>query len=93
MNVIRDTSTVPGTGWTYPGINGYIVHTHNYSLLYSLVRQHYEANGAPIPSEQDVIDYCCNNLYVPCYDSDTRQPLINSFTQGLPPKAKGCCGS
>lgn len=91
MNAIRDTSTVPDTGWMYPGLNGYVVETRNYALLYDLVKQHYEANGVPVPSQQDVIDWMCENLFIPCYDKDSRKPLVNRFTSGLPvPKSRGC---
>lgn len=92
MNQLRDTSTVPSEGWKYPGLNGHTIHTHNYSQLYFLVKQHYESNGAPVPSEQEVIDWLCANLFVPCYESETRQPLVNRFSQGLPTAPQACCG-
>ena len=91
-NVIRDITTVPDTGWQYPGLNGYMIETRNYSQLYYLVKQHYESNGQPIPSEQDVTDYLCANLFIPCYDGDSREPLINRFTQNLPVAVRSCCG-
>lgn len=91
MNVLRDSTTVPDGGWRYPGVNGFTVETRNYSQLYWLVKQHYEANQQAAPSEQEVIDYLCSNLFVPCYDSETRQPMINRFTQGLPTAKRGCC--
>jgi len=91
IKTIRDSSTVPTEGWQYPGLNGFTVYTRNYSLLYGKVREHYESNGHPAPSEQEVIDYQCDNLFIPCYESETRLPLINRFTQGLPPTAKRCC--
>ena len=92
MNVIRDTNGVPQDGWRFPGVNGFVVSTHNYSLLYHLVKQHFEANGQSAPSPQEVIDYQCAHLVVPCYDSGTHEPLINRFTQGLPPDPRTCCG-
>lgn len=92
MKTIRDTSTVPTEGWQYPAISGPPIYTRNYSLLYGLVVEHYRSNGAEPPSEQAVIDWQCDNLFLPCYESNTREPLINRFTQGLPPPAKGCCG-
>lgn len=92
MNIIRDTNTVPDDGWQYPAIVGPPIYTRNYSIFYGLVREHYEANGVPPPSEQQVIDYCCEQLGAPCYDSETHTPLITRFTSGLPAPAKGCCG-
>lgn len=96
MKTIRDTSTVPDEGWQYPGLNGHTIHTRNYSLYYGLVVEHYQTNGVAPPSEQEVIDYACTNLRIPCYESETRQPLINRLTQGLPsingPSARSCCG-
>lgn len=92
MNVIRDTTAVPSEGWQYPGLNGHLIHTHNYSLLYGLVVEHYQSNGAPIPSQQTVIDWMCANLVIPCYESATHEPLVNKFTMGLPAARHSCCG-
>lgn len=92
MNIIRDTSTVPDPGWEYPGLNGYTVHTRNYSLFYGLVVEHYQTNGAAPPTQQEVVEYVCAHLAIPCYSAETRAPLINKLVLGIPSHAKGCCG-
>lgn len=91
MNIIRDTSTPPEHGWWYPGLNGYTISTYNFSLFFDLVKEHFTTNGAPAPSDQDIIDHICATASAPCYDSETRVPLINRLT-ALPPPSKGCCG-
>lgn len=93
MLVIRDTSVVPQEKWHYPvAATGYTVYAPNWPALYSMVEAHCRANNVSVPSEQDVITWSCNNLSVPCYESETRQPLVNKF--GLPAKpTPSCCGS
>lgn len=92
MNVIRDTTVVPDEGWKYPSVDGKFLYTRNYGLLYGLVKDHYEANGQSVPSPQDVVDWLCANTYLSCYDDQTREPLINRWTQGLAPVTQRCCG-
>jgi hypothetical protein len=89
---IIDTSTVPPENWSYlVSQTGVYVSTKNYSLLYGMVVDHCKANNVPVPSEQDVIDWMCNNLTIHCAEGST--PLINRFTLGLAPvQPKGCCG-
>jgi len=92
--VIQNTATVPSDGWTYlVEATGYTVFTRNYSMLYQMIVQHCQANNVPPPSEQDVIDKLCEEKHIPCYNSETRQPLVNKFLLGLPePAPLGCCG-
>lgn len=90
---IRDTGSVPTERWQYPGINGYVIMAPNWSALYPMIVDHYTANAQQPPSEQAVIDYCCSQLSVPCYDSDTHEPLVNRWLLGTPGKPPaGCCG-
>ncbi len=42
------------------------------------VEMQYRANSQPIPSEQEIIQYVCENVSVPCYDGT--QPFRNRFT-------------
>lgn len=86
---IRDTSTVPDPGWCYPGLNGHMVSTRNYSLFYEEIVKHYTANGQTPPSQDEVIRYACEHLNVPCVDGN--QPLINRWTQGLPSQTTARC--
>lgn len=92
--IIRDTSTVPdGPGWAFPGLNGHMIVTRNYSIFYDEVVKHFTANGQQPPTRQEVTDWQCSNLAVPCHDGPV--PFINRFTQGLPSataRHAGCCG-
>ncbi len=91
---IRDTSSVPTEGWQFPGIiNGFIVRAPNYHAIFDAVKKHFEANGQSYPGDQAVIDWQCQNLSVPCLEMETRTPLVNRFTLGLPAPAPSCCGS
>lgn len=89
--VLKDPSVVPDTGWMFPHVApGQFICVRNYQILYSEVEKVYRSNNQPVPSEQDVIDWMCANLYLECREGPT--PFINRFTQGLPIPAKGCCG-
>jgi len=91
--VIRDTSSVPSRGWHYPvEATGFDVLAPNYNAIFDAVKTHCQSNSVPYPGDQAIIDYFCANLDVPCYDSETRQPLVNAFTLGLPNKPTSCCG-
>ena len=94
MLVIRDTSVVPFNGWQYPvQATGHTVSTRNYSRLYPEIVKHCQVNNVQAPTEQEVVAYLCQTLSIPCYEADSRAPLINAFTLGLPnpPRLGGCC--
>lgn len=78
MLTIRDTKTTPRERrWWYPGLNGHEVSSNSYSNLKREVAEHYRSNGQPVPSEQQIIDYLCANLSVPCYEG--KEPFRNFF--------------
>jgi hypothetical protein len=89
---IKDVSTVPPESWVYHieeiNLN---VSTRNYQLLYPTIVERCRDNNVPIPTEQDVIDQLCKNLRVPCYDDQTRQPLINKMGLPFVAPASSCC--
>jgi len=89
---IKDTSVVPWNGWIYHvDATNTDIKTFNYNVLYSMIRDHCVANGAVIPTEQEVIIQLCTNLSIPCYDGES--PLVNKFSLGIPkPPSVGCCG-
>ena len=90
--IIKDTAHLPPEDWIYlVEQTGFTVRTKNYSMFYPEIVKHCQSNNAPIPSEQDVINFLCENVTVPCYEGMT--PLVNKFTAGvfkLP--SVGCCG-
>lgn len=90
---LRDINTVPPEDWVYyiPETN-FTVQTKNYSRLYPEILIHCQSNHIQPPTEQEVIDYLCLNVHTPCYDQETRVPLINKM--GLPFVRSGaaCCG-
>lgn len=93
--VIRDTSTVPHEDWTFHvEQTNWVAQTKNYSLLYPIILQHCQSNNIQPPTQQEVINYVCSQAHVPCYEYETRMPLINKFTNGEPnpPRSGGCCG-
>lgn len=94
MLVIRDTNAPPPERFHFPvKATGHTVDAGNYNQLFENIRAHCVANGIPGPSDQEVIDYLCRNTHISCYDSETRAPLINALTQGLPYVPPGCCGA
>jgi hypothetical protein len=89
---LKDTQTVPPESWVYhiDEIN-LDVSTRNYSRLYPTVVQRCVDNNIAPPSEQEVIDQLCSKLRVPCYDDQTRQPLINKMGLPFVAPASSCC--
>jgi hypothetical protein len=81
---INDTGVVPNPdGWKYYfAETNHMVITKNYSYIYPEVVKHAQANGLAIPTEQQVIDWMCQNLFVPCYERDSpcRHLLINCIS-------------
>lgn len=91
--VIKDTGTVPGEGWIFTvAQTGFQVRSPNWSAFYGMILQHCEANSVQPPSLQEVIDASCRDLHIPCFDSETRQPLINKLVMGTPLPPTSCCG-
>lgn len=91
---MRDSGTVPPERWHYPvSATGYDVYAPNWPALYSEVEKHCLANNVSPPGLQEIIDWCCQNLHIPCYESATKTPLVNAFVQGLPVVLPGCCGT
>lgn len=92
--VIRDTSVVPFNGWQYTvASTSHTVSTRNYTLLYPEIVKHCIGNNVSAPTEQEVIKYLCESLSIPCYEEETRVPLINKFSLGVPnaPRLGTCC--
>lgn len=87
MLFIKDTSAVPTDGFRYPGINGHTVVVRNYQLLYSTVKAHYTANNQPVPTEEEVTRWICENLRLECYDGQV--PIVSKW---VPAKRTRCCG-
>lgn len=82
---LKDVGEVPSEQWRFPiSQTGFIVFAPNWFALYPKIKQHCEANSIQPPSEQEVVDWCCNNLSLSCYDETTREPLMNRWAQGLP---------
>ncbi len=93
--VILDSSVVPKPlGWAYyVAATNYTVHTPIYSQIYPMVVAHCQANGMNPPSQQEVIDQMCQNLFIPCNESTGGGPITNKWSLNLPvPQLKGCCG-
>lgn len=92
---ISDTGTVPNPdGWKYYfAATNHMVITRNYNYLYPEVVKHAKANGLAVPTEQEVIDFMCRELYIPCFESSNANPYNNAYAAGLPlpPRLGGCC--
>lgn len=85
---IRDTKTTPRERhWWYPGVNGSEVSESSYSNLKRAVAEHYRTNRQPVPTEQQIIDYCCVNLSVPCYEG--KEQIRNRFSDPAPKRGGG----
>lgn len=75
---IKDTSTVPDGGWQYPAVSGENIKTPCWSQLCGKVAKHYQTNSRPSPTCNEVTQWVCDNLPVPCYQG--RTPYRNTFT-------------
>lgn len=83
---IRDTKTTPRERkWWYPAVDGPDISETSYSNLKRAVSEHYRSNGRPAPTEQQIIDYLCANLSVPCYEG--KEQIRNLFTDPPPVKS------
>lgn len=92
---LRDPGAVPPELWHYPVAGIRDVYAPNWASLYGEIEKVCTSNNIPVPPLQTVIDWCCNNLAIACYDDQTRQPLVNAFALGLPVKLpnRTCCSS
>jgi hypothetical protein len=83
--------TVPQEGWQYlVQATGTLIKTRNFAMLYPMISKHCKANNLPVPAEQDVINYMCANLFIPCYEGQI--PLMNKWSMNIPrPRALGSC--
>lgn len=70
MLKIRDTNTSPlkPDRWTYPDVNGKDIVANSYMNLKREVTMHYRANGRTPPTVDELQDYLCRNIAVPCSD-------------------------
>jgi hypothetical protein len=83
--VIKDSGSVPKERWQYHvDQTDFTVEAPNWPALYPKIEEHCNSNGVPVPDLQTVIDWCCKNLSVDCFYSETKEPLLNRWKQGLP---------
>lgn len=76
---IRDTNTTPRErSWPFPAVDGSVMTSNSWMNLKNLVHQHYTTNGRPVPTEQEIIQYVCDEVTVPCFDGT--EPYRNKFT-------------
>lgn len=75
---IHDTKSTPRGKWKYPGVDGFEIVSNSYMNLMREVVIHYKGNGQEPPSEQEIIQYLCDNTPIPCFEG--REPYPNQFT-------------
>ena len=64
--------------WRYPATDGTDIVASSYMNLKREVAEHYRTNSQPIPDEQTIIDWLCQNVRVQCFDGQTE--FHNSYT-------------
>lgn len=85
---IRDTKTTPKEKrWTYPDVNGGEISENSYMNIRRAVAEHYKANGRPVPSDEEVTKYLCDNLTIPCFEG--REIYRNRFTDPVSYASRG----
>lgn len=90
---IKDTGSVPTELWQFPiAQTGVTIWAPNWPALYSAIEAHCAPNGISPPSLQEVVNWCCHNLSISCYDDASKMPLVNKLTSALPVVLPGCCG-
>jgi hypothetical protein len=75
---LKDPNSPPDEGFQYPAISGPNIKTFAWAQLHAKVAQHYAANQHPVPPQEDVIKWVCDNQQVSCYEG--REPYPNKFT-------------
>lgn len=88
--VIQDLNAVPPERWQFPTQAGLVEGPSWHGLLDNIATR-CKSNGLSVPSVQEVVDWCCHNLHVRCYDAENRQPLLNKLLSGLPNPITSCC--
>lgn len=92
---IKDIGEVPPERWQFKiEQTGFTQIAPNWPALYPAILKHCRANNVPEPSLQEVVNWCCKNLSIACFESETHEPLMNNWARGImgvPPA--GCCGS
>lgn len=88
---IRDISVTPPERWHFPVAGIMTVEAPNFNALLDAIDACCKTNGAGTPSNQEVIDYLCSHTHIPCYDTQTRVPLVNAFSLSLPVPQRSCC--
>lgn len=80
MPSIKDPGIVPKEGWQYPNFDTTKPNktARNWHYLYAVVKENFTANGAEPPTKEEVADWCCRNLTVPCFDGN--QEFQNKWT-------------
>lgn len=78
MLTIRDTKTTPREKWRYPATDGTEIISNSFMNLRNEVAEHYRTNGRTPPTPQEIIDYLCNNVSVPCYEG--REQMQNRYS-------------
>ncbi len=79
MLTIRDKKTTPRErAWVFPGLNGSTVSSNSHMNLMREIVHHYRANGQPVPDEETITKYLCDNLTIPCFDDG--KPYRNQHT-------------
>lgn len=88
---IRDTNTTPREKqWTYPAVDGTVISNGSYMVLMMEIYKHYTGNGKPVPDEETIHKYLCDNLSIPCFEDGV--PVHNRFTDPVPSRRPGVAG-
>lgn len=80
MLTIRDTNTTPRERfWPFPSVDPAVeLKSNSWMVLKLDVQKHYTANGRPVPTEQEIIKYVCDNVTVSCFEDG--KPYRNKLT-------------
>lgn len=79
MLKIRDTKTTPRErAWAYPDVNGGEISANSHMNIFREVEMHYRANNMPVPTEQEITKFLCDNLTIPCFEG--REVYRNRFS-------------
>jgi len=55
-----------------------MVSSNSHMNLMREIREHYEGNGQPVPDEQTITKFLCDNLTIPCFEDN--RPYRNTLT-------------
>ncbi len=91
MLKIRDTKTTPREKrWTFPAIDGTEISSNSYMVLKMEIHKHYEGNHRPVPDEETIHRYLCDNLTIPCCEDGVQ--VQNRYTNPVPSRRPGVVG-